>query len=73
MMEPLRQQMEGVDPEAIRFGWLGLRLNAEHKKELDERVGQLLEEFMQREPDPDGDAYSFVVVTHPEHNPPADR
>ena len=71
LLETMRQQLEGVDPAAIHVSWLGLRLTAEHKQELDDRLVELLEEFMQRDPDPDGEAYSLVVVTHPENNPPA--
>jgi DNA-binding transcriptional ArsR family regulator len=74
LIETMRQQLEGVSPEDIGVGWLGLRLNAEHKRELTERIQQLLEEFKDRLPDPDGDAYSLVVVTHPDLNPrPAPR
>jgi DNA-binding transcriptional ArsR family regulator len=73
LIETMRQQLEGVDPADVRFTWLGLRLNAEHKAELDRRVFELAIEFKERGPDPDGDAYSFVAVTHPDLNPRPDQ
>jgi len=71
LMETIRQQLEGVDPEDVALSWLGLRLNAEHKAELDRRVHELLTDFKERGPDPDGVPYSFAVLTHPDLNPPA--
>jgi len=69
LLETMRQQLQGVDPEQIAVTWLGLRLNAEHRAELDARVQALATEFKDRGPDPDGDAYSLVMVTHPDLNP----
>lgn len=70
MLETVRQQLVGVDPDEIEMAWLGLRLNTEHRDELRERIQALLNEFKEREPDPDGEAYSAVVVVHPDLNPP---
>ncbi len=71
LMETVRQQLRGVDPEAVHMSWLGLRLNAAHKEELEERLYALVVEFKERGPDPDGDAYSLVTVLHPDLNPRA--
>ena len=71
LLETMRQQLEGVDPEDIGITWLGLRLNAEHFEELSRRLVELAVEFKERGPDPDGEAYSLVMVTHPDLNPPA--
>lgn len=71
IIETVRQQLEGVDPEEVDVSWLGLRLNAEHKAELDRRLYDLLTEFKERGPDPGGDPYSLVVMTHPDLNPPS--
>jgi DNA-binding transcriptional ArsR family regulator len=71
IIETMRQQLEGVDPEDVGIAWMGLRLNAEHKAELDKRIFGLLQEFKERGPDPGGDAYSLVLLTHPDLNPPA--
>ncbi|MFJ6651922.1 ArsR/SmtB family transcription factor [Microbacterium sp. NPDC091313] len=69
LIETMRQQLQGVDPEEIGVIWLGLRLNAEHRAELDRRLAELATEFKERGPDPDGDAASLVIVTHPDLNP----
>lgn len=71
LMETVRQQVALADPETVLLGWLGLRLNAEHKAELDRRVHELFAEYKERDPDADGEAYSLVVITHPDLNPPA--
>jgi DNA-binding transcriptional ArsR family regulator len=69
LLETMRQQLEGVDPEQVEVVWLGLRLNPGHRAELRERINQLATEFKDRGPDPDGEAYSLVMVTHPDLNP----
>lgn len=71
LVETMRQQLQGVDPEDVRVVWMGLRLNPEHREELDRRLFELVTEFKDRGPDPDGDAASLVIVTHPDLNPPA--
>lgn len=71
LLETMRQQLVGVDPEAVAVTWLGLRLNAEHLAELHDRLRDLAVEFKERGPDPGGDAYSMVMVLHPDLNPPA--
>ncbi|WP_223848797.1 hypothetical protein [Microbacterium hominis] len=70
MMETVRQQVALADPETVQLAWLGLRLNAEAKDELDRRVTALLDEYKDRPPDVDGEPYSLVVITHPDLNPP---
>jgi DNA-binding transcriptional ArsR family regulator len=72
LLEAMRQQLQGVDPEQVEVAWLGLRLNPEHRAELRERINELATEFKNRGPDPDGEAYSLVMVTHPDLNPPAE-
>lgn len=71
LLETMRQQLVGVDPEAVEVSWLGLRLNPEHRDELRERMHALLTEFKDRRPDPDGESFSAVVVVHPDLNPAA--
>ncbi len=71
LLETMRQQMIGLDPDVVDTSWLGLRLNEEHLTELQERLYALLEEFKQRGPDADGESYSLVTVLHPDKNPPA--
>ncbi|HQY99315.1 MAG TPA: winged helix-turn-helix domain-containing protein [Propionicimonas sp.] len=74
LIETMRQQLEGVDPDDVDVIWLGLRLNREHRAELERRLAELANEFRERGPDADGDAYSLVAVTHPDLNPrPTER
>ncbi|MBN8881160.1 ArsR family transcriptional regulator [Salana multivorans] len=73
LLETMRQQLVGVDPERVEVSWLGLRLNAEHAEELRERVHALLTEFKERAPDEDGETFSVVTVVHPDLNPRPDR
>ena len=71
LVEVFLQQIEGVEPEDLDTAWLGLKLNAEHKAELQQRILELLEEFKGREPDADGEPYSLFTALHPDLNPPA--
>lgn len=73
LIETMRQQLQGVDPEEIGVIWLGLRLNAEHRAELDRRLTELAVEFKNRGPDADGEAASLVIITHPDLNPRPDQ
>lgn len=71
LVETFLQQIEGVAPENLDVSWLGLKLNAEHKAELEERLYTLINEFKERGPDPDGDTYSLFTALHPDDNPPS--
>jgi predicted ArsR family transcriptional regulator len=71
LMDTFLQQVAGVPPEDVQVSWLGLRLNAAHKAELEQRIYALLNEYKERGPDDDGDAYSLVTVLHPDLNPHA--
>ncbi|HLT61558.1 MAG TPA: winged helix-turn-helix domain-containing protein [Microlunatus sp.] len=71
LLETFRQQLEGVPADQLDVTWLGLKLNAEHKEELQRRLYALVNEFKERGPDPDGDTWSLVTVLHPDRNPPA--
>ncbi|HEX5534114.1 MAG TPA: winged helix-turn-helix domain-containing protein [Actinomycetales bacterium] len=55
-----------VPAEQIESWRLGLRVNAEHREELERRLGAVLEEFAGRDPDPDGEDVSVFVALHPE-------
>jgi hypothetical protein len=71
LVETFLQQIEGVDDEELDVTWLGLKLNDEHKAELQDRLYALAQEFKDRGPDPDGDTYSLFTAFHPDDNPPA--
>jgi DNA-binding transcriptional ArsR family regulator len=45
---------------------LGLRLNAEHREELGERLDAILREFADRPPDDDGEDWSLFLAIHRE-------
>ena len=71
LLETMRQQLDGLDPEVIETTWMGLRLDDGHLDELRRRLHALFEEFRGRGPDAAGRAYSLVSVLHPDLNPPA--
>lgn len=71
IMETVRQQVAIADPDTVYFGWLGLRLNADHRDELHRRLNDLFAEYKDRAPDADGEDYSLTVFMHPEVQPPA--
>ena len=71
LVEVFLQQLETLEPEQVKTTWMGLRLNEEHKAEFKQRLYELLNEFKERGPDADGEAYSFFSALHPDQNPPA--
>lgn len=70
LVETFLQQIEGLAPDDLHISWLGLKLTAAHKEELETRLYALVEEFKQRGPDADGDTYSLFTALHPDRNPP---
>src|SRR5918993_5058750 len=73
MVETFLQQIAGLPPDDVDTTWLGLKLNEEHKEELERRLQELAEDFKERGPDADGKPYSLFTVLHPDLNPPAPR
>ena len=71
LVETFLQQIQGLGDEDLDITWLGLRLNAEHKAELEQRLYDLVQEFKERGPDPDGEPLSLFTALHPDLNPPA--
>ncbi len=71
MVETFLQQIAGLPPDDVETTWLGLKLNAEHKEELERRLFELAQEFKERGPDADGTPYSLFTALHPDLNPPA--
>lgn len=71
LVETFLQQIEGLADEDLDTTWLGLKLNDEHKAELQQRLYDLAQEFKDRGPDDDGETYSLFFAFHPDHNPPA--
>lgn len=66
LVETFLQQIEGLDPEFLQISWLGLKLNAASKGELETRLYALVTEFKERGPDPDGATYSLFTALHPD-------
>jgi DNA-binding transcriptional ArsR family regulator len=73
LVETFLQQIEGLTDEELDTTWLGLKLNAEHKAELEQRLYDLAQDFKERGPDADGETYSLFMAFHPDRNPPAVR
>jgi DNA-binding transcriptional ArsR family regulator len=73
MVETFLQQIAGLPPDDVDTTWLGLKLNDEHKAELERRLHELAQDFKERGPDVDGTPYSLFTALHPDLNPPAQR
>ncbi len=73
LVETFLQQIDGVAADDLHLTWLGLKINDEHKAELERRLYALVTEFKERGPDPDGTTYSLFTAFHPDLNPPAPR
>lgn len=73
LVETFLQQIEGVADDELDVTWMGVKLNEEHRAELQDRLHALAQEFKDRGPDPDGETYSLFTAFHPDDNPPAPR
>lgn len=73
LVETFLQQIEGLADDDLDTTWMGLKLNEEHKEELQRRLYDLFNEFKERGPDADGDTYSLFTALHTDHNPPSAR
>src|SRR6187200_3351392 len=51
LVETFLQQIENLDDEDLDTTWLGLKLNDEHKAELEQRLYDLVSDFKVRGPD----------------------
>jgi DNA-binding MarR family transcriptional regulator len=71
LVDVFLEQIDGLDPDELQATWLGLKLSDEHKEELERRLFELVTEFKERAPDPDGRPYSLFTALHPDRNPPA--
>jgi len=70
LVETFLQQIEGLHPDDLDVTWLGLKMNAATKAELEERLYSLIAEFKDRPADPDGETYSLFTALHVDFNPP---
>lgn len=60
------QEVGEVDPHHVWLARLGLKLNADHRAELLQRLDDLIQEFACMGPDDDGEALSLFVAEHPD-------
>ena len=55
-----------VPADSLNVGRLGLKINAESEQELNDRIYEVLNEFLARGPDSDGRPISIMIAIHPE-------
>lgn len=66
LVQTFLDEIRGVAAEDLQVSRLGVKLNAQSEHELYEKLGAVLQEFKNREPDPDGRPLSVMVAVHPE-------
>lgn len=66
LVETLAQELVGVPQDELMIARLGLKLDAEHERELKSRLLDVLLEFKDRPADPDGRPVGVFVAAHPE-------
>ncbi|MDQ3629464.1 MAG: helix-turn-helix domain-containing protein [Actinomycetota bacterium] len=66
MLSAFLEEVAAVPVEEVRASRLGLRLSVERREELDLRLSDLLSEYAERDPDPDGDPWAAYVVLYPD-------
>jgi DNA-binding transcriptional ArsR family regulator len=66
LVETFLQEIEGLPPERLHIVRLGLKLNAEKRRQLLDRFAELFEELKDLPADADGEPLSLFFVEHPE-------
>ncbi|MFG1707973.1 ArsR/SmtB family transcription factor [Nonomuraea sp. M3C6] len=64
MLDAFLEEVRLVDLEEADFTRLGLRLTAEGRDELRRRLQEVFDDFRDRRPPPDGEAYSLFMALH---------
>lgn len=71
LIETFLQQIDGLAPSEIDASWQGLKINAEHREELQQRLYEIMNEFKERGPDPDGETLGLFTALYADRNPPS--
>ena len=66
LLRTFLEEIAEIPRSQLRTTRMGLRLNAAHLDEFDDRVRQLIQEFIDRGPDEDGQPLSVFLAVHPE-------
>ncbi|SDP12580.1 Helix-turn-helix domain-containing protein [Nakamurella panacisegetis] len=66
LLRTFLEEVAEVPRSQLQTTRMGLRLNAAHLEEFDQRMRQLMQEFLDRGPDDDGQPVSVFVAVHPE-------
>jgi predicted ArsR family transcriptional regulator len=66
MIEAFLETTAGLDDEQLRLSRLGLRLDEAGHAELTRRLDELLQDFADRPPAPEGRPWSVFVAVHPD-------
>jgi predicted ArsR family transcriptional regulator len=66
LVQTFLQEIEGLAPDELLITRLGVKLNAENRRELSARFMALFEEYKDRPADPDGEPISLMFAEHPE-------
>ncbi len=64
LVETFLEELGEADPATVAASRLGLRLDREGYGELMRRIGDLLQEYADRTPDPAGTPYSLFLAIH---------
>lgn len=70
LVETFLQEVEGIDPDELDAWRLGVKLSPADAEEFRSRFSDLVVEYAERAPEPDGVALSLFVAIHPERQPP---
>ena len=64
LIETFLEEVAEAPPSSVLVSRLGVRLRADDYVELQRRLGELLQEYADREPDAEGDPYSIFLALH---------
>ena len=66
LLDTFLDEIQGLDPDTLWTTRLGLKLTAEERETMLNRVQAIFQEYVDRGPDPDGEPISIFFVEHPD-------
>jgi DNA-binding transcriptional ArsR family regulator len=66
LLDTFLDEIQGLDPDTLSTTRLGLKLNADERETMLDRVQAIFQEYVDRGPDPDGEPISIFFVEHPD-------
>lgn len=69
LVDTFIEDLQGVEPEDLIAARMGMKVSDADRKEFMQRLAALLDDYANRDADPDGKAWSVFFAIHPDTTP----